>query len=411
MTDKDLNERKVLKENFLNVLLLLCEFHVLKALARAITMTAMEITSKERDMVLGKIEKLVKSNSKEQFDCLYTDFCNSSPAKAVEYVNKNWYRTREEWTRYGMSQNNLGNYTNNPVECTNASIKREIPKRSPLKPFIHGFFRWYKRRNEAIKFQISENFCKRPIRGYADGSVEYLYEQLLTPKYFKNVLMQYSRRKPLTLTEINIILKSCWIRCGYAMLNVNTDACECNDYTSTKLPCRHIFAVREHFDLPLFDKDLCPLRCTNQYNLQGQPVLESTPLVRPRQTPRYSVHEIPARKAESFPTRLKMMKELTGSIAYCSSIATNGLFESRYKKFQKIDSLLRQNKEFDIVESTAAPDLSCLSIDEPKETGRENGSGQASDDSLSNIIMPTPMKIRGKPKGITKGHTYTPKKK
>lgn len=411
MTDKDLNERKVLKEVFPYVDLYLCEFHALKAFSRAITMASMSITSKERDMALDILDKLAKCNSEEQYNCLYIQFCKTVPKTVVVYYDKNWHTIREEWTRYGMSKNNLGNYTNNPVECTNASIKRVIPRHSPLKPFSHAFFRWYKRRNEAIKFQLSENVCKHPIGGYTEGSTEALYEQMLTPKYFKLVMIQYARRKPLTLMEVNETLQCCWIRCGYAMLKVGVDKCECTDYTSTELPRRHIFAVRECFKLPLFDKNLCPLRWTNAYNLQNQPVLKSTPLMdKPRQTTRYSMHEIPARKAESFPTRLKMMRELTGSIAYCASIATNDLFRSRYEKLQKIDSLLRQNKEFDVVERIVAPDLTSLSINECEESGRESESDKTNDDSLSSVIMPTPIKIPGRPRGITKSHTYTPKK-
>ena len=48
MTDKDLTERKVIKQVFPHASLYLCQFHVLKVFSRTITRSQMKITTAER---------------------------------------------------------------------------------------------------------------------------------------------------------------------------------------------------------------------------------------------------------------------------------------------------------------------------------------------------------------------------
>lgn len=136
MTDKDLTEKDVLKELFPDVAMYLCEFHVLKIFSRTITMANMEITAKVRDEALDLLDKLAKSSSEEQYNYLYEKLCNTMPESIIDYYNTNWHANKEEWVRYALSEFNFGNYTNNPVESTNASFKREIFRNSTLKDFL-----------------------------------------------------------------------------------------------------------------------------------------------------------------------------------------------------------------------------------------------------------------------------------
>ncbi|XP_031778292.1 uncharacterized protein LOC116416067 [Nasonia vitripennis] len=203
MTDKDLVERAVLREVFPNTSLYICEFHVLKIFSRQVTTTTMKITSKERDISLDLLDKLTKSNTKEQYDHLYSIFCKKVPETVLSYYNQNWHNNTEGWTRYSLSKNNYGNYMNNPIESTNARLKDEIPAFSTLMKFGEGFFRYYNRRNTAIKAKIGADIYKHPIRGYQPGSPEYLYQQLLTPAGFNKVAVELARRKPMSFVTTN----------------------------------------------------------------------------------------------------------------------------------------------------------------------------------------------------------------
>ena len=212
MTDKDLTERSVLKEVFPEIALYICEFHVLKVFSRAITMAAMKITSQQRDTALDLLDKLTKSNSEEQYDYYYEKFCKTTPKTVVSYFNKNWHIIRNEWVRYSLSKNNFGNYTNNPVESTNARLKDEIPPHSTIMEFCHGFFRYLNRRNEFIKFKLGQDIYKHPLRGYNKETPEYMYQESLTTVAFNKVIVQFTRRKPMTFLEVSKSLQICWIQ-------------------------------------------------------------------------------------------------------------------------------------------------------------------------------------------------------
>ena len=54
--------------------------------------------------------------------------------------------------------------------------------------------------------------------------------------------------------------------CGFCVVRAVIEECECSDYTSYQLPCRHIYAVLQHFYLPLFDRTLCNPRIIRENN-------------------------------------------------------------------------------------------------------------------------------------------------
>lgn len=89
MTDKDLTERSIINEVFPERYLYLCQFHVLKALGRAIAMNKMSINSEERLTCLKYLNDIVKSKSGEQYDEIYEKFSKDAPTKVLKYFNNN----------------------------------------------------------------------------------------------------------------------------------------------------------------------------------------------------------------------------------------------------------------------------------------------------------------------------------
>ena len=48
-------------------------------------------------------------------------------------------------------------------------------------------------------------------------------------------------------------------------MKFSLNVCDCNFYTTMKLPCLHIFAARKVSDIDLFDESLCHMTWTASY--------------------------------------------------------------------------------------------------------------------------------------------------
>ena len=341
------------------------------------------------------LNKLTKSSSEEEYNILYEKFSRTVPKIVQDYFNKNWHCNRNEWTKYGMSMHNFDSYTNNHVELTNARLKNEIKCYSTFKDFVSGFFRYYNRRNEFIKLTLHQNIYKRPLTSYADGSVEKFYEIHLTPTAFKKVLEQYERHEPMSFYEVHASRQSCWIKFHFTMIETTTVDCECMDFTSMKLPCRHIFAVRKHFGLNLCLLDLCDKRWTKQYDFEKQPVLnkiQSNTFPRVLPDPEIMITAPAARNCNSLSKRRKMLLVVTNSIAQLGSLIVKETFENRLKLLKLIEKLWRQNIEvpLDNLMNLLNNEANMLSNLETSKSEERS------------IIVPAAIKVRGRPRYFTK---------
>ncbi len=57
-------------------------------------------------------------------------------------------------------------------------------------------------------------------------------------------------------------------------INVDCSHCECLSWKSMKLPCRHIFAFRNHIGMALFDPSLCDQRWSIDYYKSKQRIFK-----------------------------------------------------------------------------------------------------------------------------------------
>lgn len=406
MTDKDMTERPVIKKVFPKASLCICEFHVLKTFSSKITTAGMKISVEKRDIILDILNKLTKSRSETEYDVLYKKLCDTAPESVLKYFNKNWHNIRNEWTRYSLSRNNFGDYTNNPVESTNARMKDEIKPHSTFKDFLDGFFRYYNRRNDLLKYNAGQDIYKRYLRGFARGSDEYLYENYLTPAAFKKVFSEFKRRQPMTFMEISTSQKICWIRCGFTVLRCSIDSCECNDYTSNNLPCRHIFATRQQFKLPLFDRNLCAERWTKHYNMEHQPMLQhlskslskslsvkSPSAKSPSSISPFQMHQI---KTPALTPSNQIRKEFD---LVCTNLKNHGNLASKNERLIRLN-LLRQidyawcnNIKVDLKEST---------LTNIEKTQNKNYSHDMQTIDGEIVSLPAKVKVAGRPKNLTK---------
>ena len=59
-------------------------------------------------------------------------------------------------------------------------------------------------------------------------------------------------------------------------LQVTASTCQCMHWKSMKLPCRHIFAVRQKLGMQLYEESLCDSRWSIEYYKASQRVLSAS---------------------------------------------------------------------------------------------------------------------------------------
>lgn len=97
MTDKDLNEREVIKNCFPNANRIICVFHTLKIFHREISCQKLGITPNQRTLSLELIQKLVYSKTDNDYQTYLEALKNSVPQTVYGYLMKNWNSSRDEW--------------------------------------------------------------------------------------------------------------------------------------------------------------------------------------------------------------------------------------------------------------------------------------------------------------------------
>ena len=114
MKDKDMTERSVLAEVFVDATLQLCLFHTLRSFKREFSMEKMGLRAGMRDTVLEILAGTTHANSPTVFDKKYAMLKDLQLQPVVEFFNKNWQGIKHEWaTCYKNGHFTLGGLTNN----------------------------------------------------------------------------------------------------------------------------------------------------------------------------------------------------------------------------------------------------------------------------------------------------------
>lgn len=419
MTDKDLLEREVLKQVFLNVPTYICRFHSLKTFNRVIS-NMKDLSPEEKLEALEILQNMTYSESEEKFQELYTKLKDTMPICVVTYFDDNWYEIRDEWTAYSMHCGNLGNMTNNRLESINKQIKSVVEKRSSLLEFLKHFFQWLRSHNFETDCKISKLFLKKPILSDNTGACEQKYIVYLTAFGYSLIKQNFETFKFIDLVETNVKDQSCIINSGSRKLKVTPNSCECHDFKTLTLPCRHIFKVRNHFEMALFNENLCNPRFTKSYVKTNNRVFveEQGKLVgteSDKAPPTVTMFKTSKQKVKTVPEKRKQITPLLNSIAEIVSTSCGESFDEMteflttvrkaWLEGSRIESIKLKKKNEDIIEITSG--VQQLSIETANNTSLDVGS---TEEDISRIEMPAAMKIRGRPSKFLQT-TVTYKKK
>jgi len=216
----------------------------------------MAITNAQRLTVLSFIQKLAYSTSVEQYDNLYKQFQESSPASVVTYFDNNWNNIRDEWVLgLKFSTGSFMNTTNNRLERLNGQLKAVVKCNSSVEEFLDKFYVVMAALRNEHDHKIALQFQKKTVTPYLEGSVEHKYSQLLTSYAVKFVYKQlsYTVNVPVeTATPSEYTIST-----SEGIMTVTATSCHCMFRRAMGLPCRHIFAVRRLIGADLYESDLC----------------------------------------------------------------------------------------------------------------------------------------------------------
>lgn len=274
MADKDMTERDILSRKFPNAELLICLFHTFRSLKREITTEKMGITTGQRTMCLEVIQKMAYALNEEMYLELYSQFKQSAPSTVLEYFDKQWHSIRKQWTM-GMkySTGNFLNNTNNRLESLNSKLKSVISRYSSLEEFVDKFFLILRVLRSERDYKAGLTAMKVPVTFHSStDSAAISYMKHLTPYAYKFVAKQLSLAAKVKLQSAAGCNEYFYASTSAGTLKVSTTSCECIDWHSMRLPCRHILAVRKARDLDMFDDETCDKRWSIEYYMSSQRV-------------------------------------------------------------------------------------------------------------------------------------------
>ena len=91
MTDKDITERDVIKEQLPQAALVICLFHTLRTMRREVSCEKLGISQSERVMSLELLSKMAYARSEEAYLQIYNELTECAPKGVLEYFNENWH--------------------------------------------------------------------------------------------------------------------------------------------------------------------------------------------------------------------------------------------------------------------------------------------------------------------------------
>ncbi|KAK6178266.1 hypothetical protein SNE40_013072 [Patella caerulea] len=266
MADKDMVKRDVLTEKMPGADIQICLFHVMRSLRREVSTDKLGISAGERDMSLEFLTKIAHACSEEEYQAFYDEFTNSVPRCVIEYFQKNWHAIRQQWVE-GLKNEKASflNNTNNRLESTNQKIKQVVTRYSGVTVFFQELMLCIHSLKNERDHRAAYVTTKDTIDRHPRSNAEIEYKELLTPYAFKFVekQLEYSATTTVlrTVDDRSAIIRSK----SLGDIVVSVDSCRCSFSTSMLLPCRHVFAVRRHFNKTVYDEALCAKRWTLAY--------------------------------------------------------------------------------------------------------------------------------------------------
>ena len=192
MTDKDMTERDVIKQQLPQAGLVICLSHTLRTMRREISCEKLGISQSERFMSLELVSKMAYARSEEAYLQIYNEFNQCVPKGVLDYFNENWHTIRNEWVD-GLKnlQCNFMNRTNNRLESINGKLKAVITKYSGMVQFFNDLMQCINSLKLERNHRALQVVMKRRVSTFDTESALGKYMAFLTPFAFDYIKEQF----------------------------------------------------------------------------------------------------------------------------------------------------------------------------------------------------------------------------
>ena len=192
MTDKDITERDVIKEQIPQAALVICLFHTLRTMRRKVSCEKLGISQSERMMSLELLSKMAYARSEEAYLQIYDELTECAPKGVLEYFNENWHTIRNEWVDCLKNlQCNFMNRTNNRLESLNGKLKAVITRYSGMVQFFNDLMQCINSLKLERDHRALQVVTKRRVTTFDKESSLGKYMGFLTPFAFDYIKEQF----------------------------------------------------------------------------------------------------------------------------------------------------------------------------------------------------------------------------
>ena len=262
---------------------------------------------------------------------------------------------RDEWVEGHKNRyTNFINATNNRLESINQKLKAVVSRHSSLLEFNEQLQSCLSSLRAERNHRAASIFQKRPVCFNNFKEHELQYYKKCTPFAFKHIQEQLTLHGKCGKTLGNGSNGVFTIKSKRGNLQVCCEKCHCDFFTSMKLPCRHILALRKHPNCPLFCKSLCDKRWTKDHYFASHRIFKSCEqpslcevdeLAEDHDSPSITVGRCKEKKVLSQHEKYRKAFEVTRTLASLASEASGKLFQTRLATLQHILELWKDGKE------------------------------------------------------------------
>lgn len=257
LTSKDLKHRNVYRLCFPGASLHLCMLQIIEEMRRDLSVDKVNMSVVEKLGALSLLEKMSRAQSGDTYDSLYDELQSTGLSKVMNYFNQKWHPQREEWVSGLKTSVHFGNETTQRLDAIYDKVRDMIKKSSPLPHFCQDLQKVIETLQRDTDARIAGEISCRSGDMYEQGSVEHRFANFLTPYAFSETLSELYRSNNIKMdAEICDVTSPISISTTAGSIRVSASSCSCQYFSTTWLPCQHIFAFRQKAGIDLFFEDI-----------------------------------------------------------------------------------------------------------------------------------------------------------
>ena len=204
----------------------------------------------------------------QDFNSLHMELKNKFSKNTVflDYFDNNWLNCREMWVNcYREKQFNLGETTNNRIESLNSHLKNIGNYSDTLEECYRSLMLSYEYFEKQKSFRRLKDVVKRPLFTRSDVIEVMKFESEINESVTYTASDYIVNQMNLSFEFLNFKFEKLPHSNTYSIQSdghrnalTTIESCDCFRYVNKLLPCYHIFALRKHLNLRLFEKTLIP---------------------------------------------------------------------------------------------------------------------------------------------------------